>query len=196
MYTIPFTDDAKPTNVQNPRRARLGLISQTDHMSQVQGGQQQESIPPATQSTSRKENNTTTGIVYTQSSAHPIQSQNAVDDNLTARGLKSTKNCIVIDDDSGSEPKEKFSSQPVGTQPLEVKKFAMPVSHKDRKHKLKRRSRSRANELDGEELYKEALAQQKEKELHKIQTSFQENSSNIHLSELERSGPVMQKIQR
>jgi len=28
---------------------------------------------------------------------------------------KSTKNCIIIDDESESDPKEKFSSQPVGT---------------------------------------------------------------------------------
>ena len=49
------------------RNRGLGLISHQDNMSQVPGPQ--ESVPMATQSTSRKENNTTTGIVYTQSSA-------------------------------------------------------------------------------------------------------------------------------
>ena len=41
--------------------------------------------------------------------------------------------------------------------------------------------------MDAEELFKEALAEKKEKELQRHQTSQQEHSSNIHLSELERS---------
>ena len=66
----------------------------------------------------------------------------------------------MIDDESGSEEhnKEKFSSQPVATQPLESKQFAKPLPNTDKKHKLKRRSRSRGG-LNAEDLFREALAQ-------------------------------------
>jgi hypothetical protein len=71
---------------------------------------------------------------------------------------------------------------------------AEKIMHRDPKHNLKRRSRSRG--LNTEELFREALAQQKEKELLKHQTNFQENSSGVHLSELERSGPVHRTDQK
>ena len=94
--------------------------------------------------------------------------------------------------------KEKFSSQPVGTQPLEAQKFAKPVHNHhqtttDAKRLKKRRSRSRGGggALDPEELFREAIEQKREKELQKIQTSFHENSSGVHLSELERSNSAM-----
>lgn len=204
-HFIPINDAGKALQ-QHPQQSRrstrgLGLISHTDNMSQAHN--QQESLPPATQSTSRKENNTTTGIVYTQSSAaHPIQSQNA-DENRSemlakAKSLKNTY--IVIDDENSSESEKykgqnfsqkghnQFSSQPVGTQPLEVvnKKFQKPLPNTDTKQKLKRRSRSRGG-LCQEELFREALADKKEKELIRHQTNFVEHSSGVHLSELERS---------
>lgn len=65
VYHIPVDRDGKANGQaqQSRRQSRgLGLISHTDNMSQVHGPH--ESVPPATQSTSRKENNTT-GINYT-----------------------------------------------------------------------------------------------------------------------------------
>ena len=156
-------------------------------MSQMQGGGAQESIPPATQSTSRKENNTTTGIVYTQSSHHPIQSQQH-EQSETKNNKAVSKNCIVIDDESDSDHKEKYSSQPVGTQPFSSSQSGEKhhIFQTEKKHRLSRRSRSR-NALDQEQLFKEVLAEKKEKEFMKHQANLQEPSSNIHLSELERT---------
>lgn len=113
-HFIPINDAGKALQ-QHPQQSRrstrgLGLISHTDNMSQAHN--QQESLPPATQSTSRKENNTTTGIVYTQSSAaHPIQSQTLENRSEMFAKAKSSKNNYIVIDDENSSESEKYKGQ-------------------------------------------------------------------------------------